>query len=112
MTVSPGSKLRLEHPLGERILDLVLDLAPQRPRTVGLVVALGDDRVLGRIGHHELHLLPVRAAPSPRASSRSTISRISSQRELPEDDVASIRLRNSGRKVFFSSARTFSFIRS
>src|SRR5204862_173878 len=46
-----------QHRLGERVLDLVLEPATQRPRTACLVVALGDARVLGSIGHHQSHLL-------------------------------------------------------
>ena len=41
-----GLEARLEHPLGQRILDLVLDLAAQRAGAEGLVVALGDEASL------------------------------------------------------------------
>ena len=47
-----------------------------------------------------------------RASRRSTISRISSRVSWRNTTVASMRLRNSGRNVFFSSASTLSFMRS
>ena len=45
-----------------------------------------------------------------RASIRSTIWVISSTVSERKTTVASIRLRNSGRKLFFSSAATFSFM--
>src|SRR5687768_14947920 len=62
----PRREARLEHALGQRILDLVLDLTTERPRAVGLVVALGDDRVLCPIGHDELHLLAGELLLDPR----------------------------------------------
>ena len=47
-----------------------------------------------------------------RASIRSTIRAISSTVSDRKTTVASMRLRNSGRKLFFSSAATFSFMSS
>ena len=47
-----------------------------------------------------------------RASIRSTIWVISSTVSERKTTVASMRLRNSGRKLFFSSAATFSFMSS
>ena len=47
-----------------------------------------------------------------RLSWMSTISRISSTVRLRKTTVASMRFRNSGRKLFLSSAETFSFISS
>ena len=41
---------------------------------------------------------------------RSTISVTSSLRQLVEDDVSSMRFRNSGRKCCLSASLTFSFI--
>ena len=57
-------------------------------------------------------MLWARSWSRTRASIRSTIWLISSTVSERNTTVASIRLRNSGRKFFFSSAATFSFMTS
>ena len=111
-TVWPAGSRAQQQRLGERVLDHVLDHAPQRPRAVVDVVAQLDDVVLGLLGDRPgRSAAPAAARARGRAAgrrSRGSPRRSASGRPRSE----STRFRNSGRNCVLSWSRTFSFIRS
>ena len=52
-TVAPSPKWPLRISRGQRVLNLLLDHALQRPCAVGRVVAFAGDRVERRVGHFQ-----------------------------------------------------------
>ncbi len=71
--VSPSCELAVEQALGERVLDVPLDGAPQGPGAQVAVEALARQEALDLVIDHEVEALLFEHARRTRTSSRSTI---------------------------------------
>ena len=67
-TIWPGLQLVEQDPLGQRVLDLALDGAAQRPGTQHRVVALLRQELLGVVGQLQAHVLVAQLSLDPRRS--------------------------------------------
>jgi hypothetical protein len=106
-----GGELLVEDLLRQRVLDVALDRPTHRTSTELRVVAQIGEQLLGGRLDLDAQTLALELLDQPLREQVDGLQHLVA-RQLVEHDVSSMRLRNSGRKWFFSDSLTFSFMRS